>query len=86
MIMRAVFPGGDHVQRGWDGSLRSGDEKVLESGSRRRDGNSFEERASFHGGSLKCGKDKPAKNSGGSGARQEILRTGGERFLDPSEC
>ncbi len=36
--------------RGWCGSLgMRSDEKILETGSRRRDGNSFEERTPFHG-------------------------------------
>jgi hypothetical protein len=48
-----VLPGEDYVQRGWGGrsrSLGSSDEKVL--GSRRRYGNSLEERTPFHDGSL----------------------------------
>jgi hypothetical protein len=49
-----VFPREDHVQRGWGGrcgSLGSSDEKILETRGRYRDGNSFEERTPFHGGS-----------------------------------
>jgi hypothetical protein len=52
-----VFPGEDHVQRGWGGrwgslGMGSSDEKILETRGRRRDGNSFEERTPFHRGSL----------------------------------
>jgi hypothetical protein len=51
-----VLPGEDDVQRGWGGrcgSLGMGpsDEKILETRGRYRDGNSFEERTPFHGGS-----------------------------------
>jgi hypothetical protein len=36
-------------------------EKIPETGSRRRNGNSLEERTPFHGGSLKCGQREAAK-------------------------
>jgi hypothetical protein len=52
-MSRVVLPGADHVERAC-GSLGAGmtEEKILETSSRRRDGNSLEERTPFHGGSL----------------------------------
>src|SRR5450631_2256419 len=77
----AVLPRADHVQCAC-GGLGAGltDEKILETGSKRRDGNGLEERTPFHGGSLTkmWGKGKPPKDSGG-GRRWARGFTGGRQ-------
>jgi hypothetical protein len=53
------------------------DEKILETGSGRCDGNGLEERTPFHGGSLKMrGKGETTKDSG-AGRRWARGFTGG---------
>ena len=89
----AILPGEDHVQRAWGGrcgnlGMRPSDEKILETGSRRRDGNSLENERRFMGSPLKYGKGKPPKDSGAEGGGQEDLlvaaRLASDRFRDPS--
>jgi hypothetical protein len=64
------------------------DEKFLETGSGHGNGNGLEERTPFHGGSLKSGKGKTAKDSGAGDTGQERFTGGRElargRFRNPA--